>query len=161
MFTPGRLGPFPPASLPPATEGASKPPEAASGQTDGHLDERPGPREAQATGGVEGLAPLGPRCPGTRGPEGLGRSGAPAKTDLELLLPAAETSQRPSSLKNWLAGQGPRPELRGSSGELLGLTARTPALSFIYLNSSWMLGTSSCNRKPLPHQFSYFTSAIF
>lgn len=89
----------------------------------------------------------GPRAWAGQGP-------GQAKTDPELLLPAAETSQRPSSLKNWLVGQGPRPGLRGSSGELLGLTARTPALSFIYLNSSWMLGTSSCNRKPLPHQFS-------
>lgn len=41
-----------------------------------------------------------------------------------------------------------------SGGGSLRLTAQTPALSFIYLSSSRMLGTSSCNRKPLPHQFS-------
>lgn len=43
------------------------------------------------------------------------------------------------------------------SGALLGLrglAAQTPTLRFIYLNSSWMLGTSSYNRKPLPRQFS-------
>ena len=58
-------------------------------------------------------------------------------------------------LKELADGQGAEAWALGlSRGGSLGLTAQTPALSFIYLNSSWMLGTSSCDRKPLPHQFS-------
>lgn len=81
MFTPSGLGPLPTCLSPSATEGASEPLEAASpdGQTDGHSDEQPGGK---------GLALLGPHWPGTRGPKGPGRSGAPAEPDLELLLHA-------------------------------------------------------------------------
>lgn len=85
--------------------------------------------------------------------DGPGRPGALAEP-IRAAAPCWGDRALTKFLKELADGAGPRPRLQGSPEGPLGLRAQTPALSFIYLNSSGMLGTSSCNRKPLPHQFS-------
>lgn len=124
-----RAGCLPTASLSPR-QGGKQARKAVSGQTDGHLDERPGPREAQATGGVEGLAPVGPHCPGTRGPEGPGRSGALAEPDPELLLPDVETLAMTKFLKELADGAGAQAWAPGLSRGAAGALSSDPCLEF-------------------------------
>lgn len=90
--------------------------------------ERPRPLEEQS-----GLAPLGPAALVRGGPRawaGQGPGWRQIRSCCSLLQRLPQNHS--SSLKNH-RGRG---QALAWVGELLGLTAQTPALSFIYLNSS-------------------------
>lgn len=150
-----QAGPLPTCLPLPCDRGGKQAPKGCiSRQRDGHLDSRPGPREAQDTGRVEGLVPVGPPLVKV-GASGLWQVRDPIRTGSGAAAPYRGDFTLTKFLKELAGGAGtPGLDSGDLQGDYPGPTAQTLILGFIYLNSSWMIGTSSCNRKPLPHQFS-------